>query len=128
MPGCWMALGRMEWRGETKQSYWETRTWLDKSLAGGQKQLRGKRANDSVLGPKRLKSEGTFPTINPLITCSLESSKALCPGPSLMVTSLVMSHIHSLYLGNVLDHNPHWYPLQLVYDLMISHPLSYLFS
>ena len=101
---------------------------MDKSLAGGQKRLRGKRANDSVLGPKCLKSEGTFPTIDPLITRSLESSKALCPGPSLMVISLVMSHIHSLYLGNVLDHNPHQYPLQPVYDLMISHPLSYLFS
>ena len=34
-----------------KQSYWKMRTWLDKRLAGGQKQLRGKSANDSVLGP-----------------------------------------------------------------------------
>ena len=87
------------------------RTCWDKSLAGGQKQLRGKSANDSVLGPKCLKLEGTFPTIDPLITCSLESSKALCPEPSLTVTSLVMSHIHSLDLGNVLDYNPHQYPL-----------------
>ena len=87
------------------------RTWSDKSLAGGQKRLRGKSANDLVLGPKRLKSEGTFPMIDPLITHSLESSKALCPRPSLTVTSLVMSHIHSFYLGNVLDYNPHRYPL-----------------
>ena len=87
------------------------KTWLDKSLAGGQKQLRGKSANDSVLGPKRLKSEGTFPTIDPLITRSLESSKALYPRSSLTVTSLVVSHIHSLYLGNVLDYDPHRYLL-----------------
>ena len=93
------------------QSCWKTKTWLDKSLAGGQKQLKGKSANDSVLGPKRLKLEGTYPTIDPLITRSLESSKALRPRPSLMVTSSVMSHIHSLYLGNVLDYDPHWYPL-----------------
>ena len=78
-----------------KQSCWETKTCWDKSLAG----------------PKRLKSEGTFPTINPLIACSLESSKALCPGSSLTVTSLVMSHIHSLCLGYVLDYDPHQYPL-----------------
>ena len=87
------------------------RTWSDKSLAGGQKGLRGKSANDLVLGPKHLKSEGTFPMIDPLIARSLRSSKALCPRPSLMVTSSVMSHIHSLYLGNVLDYDPQWYPL-----------------
>ena len=87
------------------------RTCWDKSLAGGQKRLRGKSANNSVLGPKHLKLEGTFPTINPLITYSLESSKALYPGPSLMVTSSMMSHIHSLYLGNDLDYDPHWYLL-----------------
>ena len=66
--------------------------------------------------------------IDPLIAHSLESSKALCPRPSLMVTSLVMSHIHSLYLGNILDYNPHQYPLKPVYVPMIYHPLSYLFS
>ena len=111
MPGDWMAPRQTEQRGEMNQSCWKTKTWSDKSLAGGQKQLRGKSANDSVLGPKRLKLEGTFPTINPLITHSLESSKALCPRPSLMVISLVMSHIHSLYLGNVLDYDPHRYPM-----------------
>ena len=111
MPGDWMAPGQTEWRGETKQSCWKTKTWSDKSLAGGQKRLRGKSANNSVLGPKHLKSEGTFPTIDPLIARSLESSKALCPRPSLTVTPLVMSPIHSLYLGNVLDYNPHQYPL-----------------
>ena len=94
-----------------KQSCWKTKTWLDKSLAGGQKRLRGESGNNSVLGPKRLKTEGTFPTIDPLITHSLESSKTLYPRPSLTVTSLVMSYIHSFYLGNVLDYNPHWYPL-----------------
>ena len=87
------------------------RTCLDKSLAGGQKRCRGKSANDLALGPKCLKSEGTFPMINPHIARSLESSKALCPRPSLTVTSLVMSHIHSLHLGNGLDNNPPWYPL-----------------
>ena len=87
------------------------KTWSNKSLAGGQKRLRGKSANDSVLGPKHLKSEGTVPTIDPLITRSLESSKALCPRSSLMVTSLVISHIHSFYLGNILDYDPHQYPL-----------------
>ena len=101
----------MEWQGETKQSCWEMKTCLDRCLAGGQKQLRGKSANNSVLGPKHLKSEGTFLTIKPLITHSLESSKALYPGPSLTVTSSLMSYIHSLYLGNVLNYNPHRYPL-----------------
>ena len=111
MPGEPMAPGWTEWQGETKQSYWKTKTWLDKSLTGGQKRLRGKSANYSVLGPKHLKSEGTFPTIDPLIAHSLESSKALCPRSSLTVTSSVMSHIHSFYLGNVLDNDPHRYPL-----------------
>ena len=111
MPGDWMAPGRTEQRGETKQSCWKTKTWSEKSLAGRQKQLRGKSANDSVLGPKHLKSEGTLLTIDPLIARSLESSKALCPRPSLTVTSLVMLHIHSLYLGNILDYDPHRYPL-----------------
>ena len=55
-----MAPGQTEQQGETKQSCWKTETWSDKSLAGGQKRLRGKSANDSVLGPKRLKLEGTF--------------------------------------------------------------------
>ena len=87
------------------------KTWLDKSLTGGQKRLRGKSANDLVPGPKCLKSEGTFPMIDPLITRSLESSKALRPRPSLTVTSSVISHIHSFCLGNVLDYDPHWYPL-----------------
>ena len=86
------------------------RTCLDRCLAGGQKQLRGESAN-SVLGPKHLNLEDTFPTIDPLITHSLESSKALCPRPSLMVISSVMSPIHSLYLGNVLDYDPYWNPL-----------------
>ena len=94
-----------------KQSCWKTKTWSDKSLAGGQKRLRGKSANDSVLGPKRFKSEGTFPTIDPLITRSLESSKALCPRPSLTETSSVTSPIHSFHLGNVLDYDQHRYPL-----------------
>ena len=111
MPGDWIAPGQTEQQGETKQSCWKTKTWSDKSLAGRQKRLRGKSANNSVLRPKCLKSEGTFPTIDPLIAHSLESSKALCPRPSLTVTSLVMSHIHSLYLGNVLDYNPHRYLL-----------------
>ena len=87
------------------------RTCWDKCLASGQKRLKGKSANDLVLGPKHLKLEGTFPMIDPLIACSLESSKALCPRPSLTVTSLVMSPIHSLYLGNVLDYDPHRYLL-----------------
>ena len=111
MPGERMAPRWTERRGEMKQSCWKTKTGWDKSLAGEQKQLRGKSANDLVLGPKCLKLEGTFPTINPLIACSLESSKALCPRPSFAVTSLVMSHIHSLYLGNVLDYDPHRYLL-----------------
>ena len=106
-----MAPGQTERRGETKQSCWKTKTWSDKSIAGGQKRLGGKSANDLVLGPKRLKLEGTFPTIDPLIARSLESSKALCPGPSLTVILLVMSHIHSVYLGNVLDYDPHRYPM-----------------
>ena len=106
MPGEWMAPGQTERRGEMKQSCWKTRTWSDKSLAGGQKRLRGKSANNLVLGPKRLKLEGTFPMIDPLIARSLESSKALCPRPSLTVTSSVISHIHFFRLGNILRLRP----------------------
>ena len=102
------------------------KTWLDRCLAGGQKQLRGESANASVLGPKQLKTESTFHTIDPLIACSLESSKTLHPRPSPMMTSSVISYIHSFCLGNALDHDPHQYLLKLVYDFMISHLLSYL--
>ena len=94
-----------------KQSCWKMKTWLDRCLAGRQKQLRGKSAKASVLGPRQLKTESTFHTIDPLITHSLKSSKALHPRPSPTMISLVISYVNSFCLGNVLDHNPHWYPL-----------------